>query len=183
MSKQFDKQSLKCCGDDVFISERVEIRRPHLFSVGEHTAIDSGFYCTVNADIGDYIHIAPYVTIIGGEKGHFKMDHFSSLAAGARIICGGEEHKGEGLVGPTIPAPYKDKIDYSPVVIERFASVGTNAVIMPGVTVAEGSVVAIGAVVTTSTKPWTIYVGNPARAFKIRPKDKMISYAKELGYK
>lgn len=182
MSNQFDKQTLKSCGKDVFISERVEIRRPHLVSIGSHIAIDSGFYCTVNVDIGDYVHIAPYVTVIGGEKGRFKMDHFSSLAAGARVICGGEKHQGEGLVGPTIPTPYKDEIDYSPVIIERFASVGTNAVVMPGVTVAEGSVVAIGSVVTASTKPWTIYVGNPARPFKVRPKEKMISYAKAMGY-
>jgi galactoside O-acetyltransferase len=86
------------------------------------------------------------------------------------------------LVGPTIPEPYQDKIIYAPVILERFANVGTNVVILPGVTIAEGSVVGVGSVVSKSTKPWGIYVGSPARAVKTRPKEKILKFAKELGY-
>lgn len=182
MSNQYDYSELKSFGSDLFISGNVEIRRPNLVSVGSHSAIDTGFYCTVQAEIGDYVHIAPYVTVIGGAQGVFKMDHFATLAAGSRIICGSDEHLGEGLVGPTIPKPYKDKIKFAPVIFERFANVGTNVVIMPGVTVSEGSVVGSNSTVTKSTKPWTIYVGNPARAVKIRKKENILKYASELGY-
>ncbi|MDC4205848.1 MAG: hypothetical protein MPW14_00045 [Candidatus Manganitrophus sp.] len=115
---QYDKHKLAKCGEDTFISGNVEIRRPHLVEVGSHCAIDSGFYCTVKAEIGDYVHIAPYVTVIDGALGFLKMDHFSGIAAGSRIICASDDCRGEGLVGPTIPEKYKDHITCAPVIFE-----------------------------------------------------------------
>ena len=56
-------------GNDVYISDSCEIKRPHLCKLGNKVAIDSGFYCTTSLDIGDYVHISPYVTCIGGEDG------------------------------------------------------------------------------------------------------------------
>ena len=65
---------------------------------------------------------------------------------------------------------------------ERYANVGTNVVIMPGVTIAEGSVVGSNSTVTKSTEPWTIYIGNPARAIKARESKNIKQFAKDLGY-
>lgn len=180
---EFDYKLLSKYGKDVFISRNVEIRRPHLMEIGNHIAIDSGFYCTTQIRLGDYIHIAPYVTIIGGEKGLFKMGHFTTIAAGSRIICGSDSHLGNGLVGPTIPDKYKDKLLFQPVIFENFASVATNVVIVPGVTLAEGSVIGACSLVTKNTEPWTIYYGTPAKPVKTRKKDIMLKYARELGYK
>jgi acetyltransferase-like isoleucine patch superfamily enzyme len=53
---------------------------------------------------------------------------------------------------------------------------------MPGVTLAEGCVIGANSLVTKDTEPWTIYMGSPAMPIKKRPKDKMLLYAKELGY-
>jgi acetyltransferase-like isoleucine patch superfamily enzyme len=182
MSPQYDYKLLKACGENVFISANVEIRRPHLVTVGSHVAIDTGFYCTVRAEIGDYVHIGPYVIIIGGEAGFLRMGHFSSIAAGSRIICVSDEHLGEGLPGPTIPALYQDRRIIAPVVFENFANVGANVVVFPGVTLGEGSVVGACSLVKKDTEPWTIYVGIPAKPIKARRKDKMIAMARELGY-
>jgi len=182
MSDQYEKSELKFVGDDTFISKNVEIRRPHLVSVGSHSAIDTGFYCTTQAEIGDYIHIAPYTTVIGGADGLLRMGHFSSIAAGSRIICGSDNHLGDGLVGPTIPDQYKDSLKIEPVIFEKFVNIGTNVVVMPGVTLAEGTVVGSNSFVTKSTEPWTIYVGNPAKPIKVRKKETMLKYAKEMGY-
>jgi acetyltransferase-like isoleucine patch superfamily enzyme len=182
MSNQYDYSLLRSCGEDVFISANVEIRRPHLVTVGSHVAIDTGFYCTVKAEIGDYIHIAPYVTVIGGAEGVLCMGHFTTIAAGSRIVCASDEHLGEGFVGPTIPAKYRDKVIIAPVVFENFSSVGTNVVILPGVTLAEGSVVGACSLVNKNTEPWTVYVGIPAKPIKVRPKQRMIEMAREMGY-
>src|SRR6185369_11659914 len=48
-------------------------------------------------------------------------------------------------------------------VIEAGASIGENATILPGVTVAEGAMIGAGAVVTRSVPPNAIVQGNPAR--------------------
>jgi acetyltransferase-like isoleucine patch superfamily enzyme len=59
----------------------------------------------------------------------------------------------------------------APVVIEDFAFVGANVVIMPGVTIGRGAVVAAGAVVTKDVAPFTIVGGNPARPIGNRRTD------------
>lgn len=181
-SKEYNYQLLNHYGEDVFVSALVEIRRPHLVSLGSHVAIDSGVYITTRAEIGDYIHIAPYVTIIGGEKGFLQMEHFSTIAAGSRIVCGSDLHLGEGLVGPTIPEKFRDEVNFAPVVFKRFSSIGTNVVVLPGVTLGEGCVVGACSLVTKSTEPWTIYTGIPAKPIKVRKRETMLAYAKELGY-
>ena len=60
------------------------------------------------------------------------MDHFSTLAAGCRLICGTDDYLGRGLVGPTIPPEYRDSATHKPIILEKFVNVGTNVVIAPG---------------------------------------------------
>lgn len=57
----------------------------------------------------------------------------------------------------------------SPITIEDGSWVALGALILPGVTIAAGSVVAARSVLTKSTKPWTIYCGVPAIAVRHRP--------------
>ena len=49
-------------------------------------------YCTTKLDIGDYVHMATfYCVIIGGHDAKLTMDHLVGLAAGAKIVCGGDD--------------------------------------------------------------------------------------------
>lgn len=59
----------------------------------------------------------------------------------------------------------------SPVVVEHHAYIATRALILPGVTVGEGAVVAAGAVVTHDVAPYTIVAGVPARPIGVRSRD------------
>ncbi|MBL7919636.1 MAG: acyltransferase [Bacteroidia bacterium] len=180
--KEYDYSQLKKCGKDVFISERAEIRRPQLVSVGNHVAIDSGVYITTQAEIGDYTHISPYITVIGGAKSKLIVEDFVTIAAGSRIIAGSDKFLGDGFTSVTAPEEYRDTVEFSTVCLKKFSGIGTNVVIMPGVTIAEGSVIGACSLVTKDTEPWTIYMGVPAKAVKKRNKEKMIEYAKKLGY-
>jgi len=71
---------------DIFIHKDAEFKVDPV--MGDHIAIDKGVYCTVNITIGDYTHISPYVTIIGGKNAYFYSNGFNNIMAGARIICG-----------------------------------------------------------------------------------------------
>ena len=59
-----------------------------------------------------------------------------------------------------------NRLQFKPIVIKRGAWVGARAIILPGITVEEGAVVAPGAVVTHDVPPKTIVGGNPARFIK-----------------
>jgi acetyltransferase-like isoleucine patch superfamily enzyme len=55
-----------------------------------------------------------------------------------------------------------------PVKIEDFVFIGSRAMILPGVTIGEGAVVAAGAVVTKSVGPRELVAGIPARKIGMR---------------
>lgn len=55
------------------------------------------------------------------------------------------------------------------IVVEDDVWIAADAFIGPGVTVREGTLVGARATVLKSTKPWTIYLGNPAQPVKERP--------------
>ena len=50
--------------------------------------------------------------------------------------------------------------------VEKGATVGANATILPGITIGEKAMVGAGAVVTRDVPPRTLVVGNPARAIR-----------------
>ena len=53
-----------------------------------------------------------------------------------------------------------------PTLIQKRASIGSNATILCGVTVGEGAIVGAGSVVTRDVPPYTIVAGNPARILR-----------------
>jgi galactoside O-acetyltransferase len=169
----------KRIGEDVFISEESLIKRPHLCEIGSHNAIDNGVTISTQLVMGDYIHIAPFVVVIGGEKSKLILEDFTFIASGTKVVCGSEDYTGGGLIGPTIPEEYR-KINYNTVKFERFAGCGVNCSIMPGVTLAEGSILGANSLLTKDTEPWTIYVGSPAKAVKLREKETIMNYSKKI---
>lgn len=169
-------------GDDVFIDRNAEITRPELCRLGNHIAIDSGFYCTTGLKVGDYVHISPHVAVIGGKTGLLELGNFTFVSVGSNLVCASEEFYGEGLIGPLIPPQYKDKLRSDPIIFKPFSGVAANCVVLPGVILGEGSVVGACSLVLESTEPWTIYYGSPAKPCKRRPSSKILQFAKELGY-
>ena len=176
----YNKIDFKRRGEDVRIDNSAQITRPHLIELGSHIAIDMSVYFSVSAKIGDYIHIAPQVSIIGGADALLIMEDFTAIATGTRIICASDDFR-EGFLNPFIPREYRNVIN-KPVIFKRFAATGVNSVVMFGVTLAEGSVLGANSLLTEDTEPWGIYVGSPARRIATRDKKLILKGAKELGY-
>ena len=57
---------------------------------------------------------------------------------------------------------------YAPVRIGDHAWLGPRAIVLPGVTLAPGSVAAAASVLTKDTEPWGVYAGIPAQRIKWR---------------
>ncbi len=165
---------------DLFVHRDAEFRLEP--TLGDHIAIDKGVYCTVNVSIGDYVHISPYVTIIGGKKGSFTAKGFNNIMAGARIICGSDRFDGSGLFGAMIPEELKGTQIIEPVVMEEFSNIGTNAIVLPGSTLRKGVLLSAGSLLKGDTEEWGVYKGNPAVLIKKIDPTKILSNAKKLGY-
>lgn len=65
--------------------------------------------------------------------------------------------------GNSVRKHIKDFDCFGKVVIEDWAYVGAESLILPGVTIGEGALVAAGSVVTKSVPRYTVVGGNPAR--------------------
>jgi acetyltransferase-like isoleucine patch superfamily enzyme len=169
-------------GYDVCIDKTAIFTRTELCRIGNHVAIDPFFYCSTQLEIGDYVHISPQVAIIGGKLSKLTVEDFCFLSVGSKYVCGSEQFYGDGLIGPIIPDEFKDRQILAPITLKRFSGVLANSVVLPGVTMAEGSVLGANSLLKTDTEPWTVYAGSPARPIRTRTKDKAYEYAAKLGY-
>lgn len=69
------------------------------------------------------------------------------------------------------------------VLIEDDVWIGSNAIIVAGgkdVTIGEGSIVAVGAIVTKDVLPYTVVANSPAKFIKNRFSDEQLIQHKEL---
>lgn len=172
---------IKTLGNDIIVDEDVLVKQD-LNINGSHVAIDKGFYCTTNTTIGDYVHIGPYVTIIGGKKSLFTAKGFNNIMAGARIVCGSDRFDDSGLFGAMIPNELKGTQIIEPVVMEEFSNIGTNAIVLPGSILRKGVLLTAGSLLIGDTEEWGVYKGNPAILVKKLDPTKIIANAKKLGY-
>lgn len=156
-------------GVNVKISDKASIYNPELMEIGDHTRIDD--FCVISGKVtlGRNVHIAIFCNIGGGEMG-VTLEDFSGLAYGCHVFSQSDDYSGRTLTNPTVPDKYKHETK-SPVLIKRHSIVGTCSVILPGVTLGEGTSIGAMSLVTKSTEPWTFYFGIPAKRLKARRRE------------
>lgn len=168
----------KKIGYDVRVHEQAIIVRPELVEIENHVAIDMWVYLSTQAIFGNYIHIAPSVSIIGGASSLLTMEDFTNIGSGGRIVCATDDFM-QGLISPVVPIEHRTIIN-KPVTFKRFATLGVNCTVLPGVTLGEGCIVGAGSVVTRDTEPWMIYAGSPAKPIKSRDSKRILESAQKL---
>lgn len=154
------------------------INRDNL-TIGSNSQIDDFvfFNCGEESVLGSFVHIASFCSIIGGGK--LYIDHFCGISAGCRIITGSDDFLGGGLTGPMVPKEYTN-VKKSTIRIGKHAILGTNVVVLPGVTIGEGAAVGAGALVRKNLDPWTVYVGVDCKPVKTRPSKKILALEEQL---
>lgn len=159
----------KALGEEVKISDRAAIYNPETISIGSNVRIDD--FCVLSGKIhfGSHCHIAVFCNIAGGSEGVYFED-FSGLAYGCHVFSQSDDYSGHSMAGPVIPERFKS-VTHKAVVLQRHVIVGTGSVILPGVTLAEGTAVGALSLVNRSTEPWGLYAGCPAKRLKNRAKD------------
>ena len=124
--------------------------------------IEPGAIIRDQVTIGDQAVIMMGAIInIGAEIGEKTMIDMGAVLGG-RATVGKNCHIGAGTVLAGVIEPPSAQ----PVIIEDDVVIGANAVVLEGVKVGQGAVVAAGAIVIDDVEPYTVVGGVPARVLK-----------------
>lgn len=138
-------------GEGSLVNAKISADRPQaIVSIGSNTFIGGSTIVTAGrVDIGDDVLISWGCTIVDHNSHSL---HWSKRANDVKLYARGE----------------KDwtNVSISAVKICDKSWIGFNAIILKGVTIGEGAIVASGAVVTKDVAPYTIVGGNPARLIR-----------------
>ena len=129
------------------------------FSLGDYSVVES-YSCINNAVgdviIGDHTRVGLHNTVIGPVT----IGNHVNLAQGITVTALNHNFAEKGL------RIDEQGVSTNPVTIGNDIWIGANAVILPGVTIGDHSVVAAGAVVTKDVPPHTLVAGVPAKIIK-----------------
>ncbi|MBA2613508.1 MAG: acyltransferase [Bacteroidetes bacterium] len=151
------KRSLKKVGKNFKFGFNSEFIDHRLIEVGDNVFMGQRTVINTNVSvkIGNNVMFGPQVTIMGGDH------NISVVGQPMRFVKTG---------GKNIP-----------IIIEDDVWVGTNVTILKGITIGEGSVIGAGSVVTRSLPPYSVCIGNPCKAVKLRfNEDDLETHLKEV---
>lgn len=150
-------------GHGVRIGVGVLVLHPHTFEIGDAVFLGNQTFLQGRHDghcaIGSHTWIGPQSYF---DCRDLELGEYVGWGPGAKVL--GSEHTGEPIDVPIIQTDLLIK----PVRVGKWADIGVNAVLLPGVTVGEGAIVGAGAVVTNNVSDYAIVAGVPAKLLRYR---------------
>lgn len=89
------------------------------------------------------------------------------MAHGVQIISANHNYDSDNLEY----LPFDEKWMFKQVIIGKYVWIGANAMVLPGVNIGDGAVIAAGSVVVKDVPPFAVVGGNPAKVLKYRNED------------
>lgn len=147
-SKLFYRNAKLILGSDVYVHHSSEIRS--YIEIGHGTYINGG------------------VRILGTSK--IKIGKYCAIGSGVRIISSNHDISHANLQYNFENKHFRRNVDVSkgPVTIGNNVWVGDLVIVLSGVHIGDGSVLAAGAIVTRDVPPYAIVAGNPAKILRFR---------------
>jgi len=138
-------------GKNPYIGRLVYMYAKNMIKVGDNFYIGKFSQIECDAEIGDNVIIANRVALVG------KYDHhYQQIGVPTR------------LASKISDPDYSWKGLNEKVIIEDDVWVGYGAIILSGIKIGQGSIIAAGSLVTKDVEPFSIYGGFPARKIRNR---------------
>jgi virginiamycin A acetyltransferase len=175
-----DKYPIK--GNNVVQFIRNTITRPNII-VGEYS-----YYDTRNGESFED-QVLYHYEFFGDQ---LIIGKFCAIAPGVTFIMNGANHRMEGF--STYPfnifgngwEKYTPTLDQLPfkgdTIIGNDVWIGMDTVIMPGIKIGNGAIIAAKSVITHDVEPYTIVGGNPAKKLKNRFSEEIINELLEIKW-
>ncbi|CAM2898010.1 type B chloramphenicol O-acetyltransferase [Vibrio rarus] len=166
------------------VSLEEQVRNPNII-VGKHSYY-SGYYHKHSFD-----ECARYLDPLRDDVDKLIIGSFCSIGTGAVFMMAGNQgHRNDWI--STFPFYYQDFLQFTDAkdafvragntVIGNDVWIGSEAMIMAGVTIGDGAVIASRAVVTKDVLPYEVVGSNPARHIKFRFAELQIKLLLEMRW-
>ena len=121
------------------------------------------------------------------ENEGLNIGHCVSISEGVKFILGGNHHTGGFTTFPfkSIARVFEPNLDASSKGVIEIGDdtwVGTDSIILSGVKIGRGCVIAAGSIVTKSFPNYSVIGGNPAKFIKFRLNDAEIKIASKIKF-
>jgi acetyltransferase-like isoleucine patch superfamily enzyme len=173
-------QIFNSIGADVLIDRDARFFRPENIRIGNNVRIDAQVVISAGhpVTIGDHVHLSVGSRIFAS-GGPVHMGDFSGLSSDVKIYTATDDYVGGTLTNPTVPDRFRD-VATGPVIIGRHVVVGAGTVILPGVTLHEGSAVGALSLVRADVPEGAVVAGIPARVVTRRDVDRLRALERDL---
>jgi virginiamycin A acetyltransferase len=174
--------------------------RPYPMADHRRVCFIKNFIKSPNIIVGDYSYYDDPIDPEGFERNilynygseRLIIGKFCAIATNVKFIMNGANHKLDAISTYPFPAfgqgweKAMDKLMNLPsrgdTIVGNDVWIGYDAVIMPGVKIGDGAVIAAKSVVTKDVPPYTIVGGNPASLIKQRFSDAEIAQLLEIRW-
>ncbi len=142
------------------------IYRPLFESYGKNFRFDPyGLYSFSNISVGDDVNLGYKPVLLAGKS---KIKIGNKIMFGPEVILVGGGHN-TSIVGKYMYDVHEKRPeDDLGVVLEDDVWIGARAVVLRGVTIGRGSIVAAGSIVTKDVPSYSVVGGIPAKVIKFR---------------
>jgi galactoside O-acetyltransferase len=166
-------------GSSCLIEEDVRFQVPRRIFLGKRVFVGQYSYLDGGSSVlrlGDDVHLARFCTLRAGERG-ISIHDGAGINVRTYLDGNGEIEIGQNTLlspgvqvlsanhvfdDPKVPVRFQGGI-YGKVTMGEDCWLGTNVVVLPGVTIGRGAVVGAGAVVTKDIPAYGIALGVPAK--------------------
>lgn len=159
---------LKSFGDNVAISKKVSIYGSSGISVGNNVRIDDFCILSGNITIGNYVHISAYCALYG--KAGIEIGDYCGCSPRSTLFSASDDFSGEYMISPLVSEKFTNVIS-GKIVFKKYAQIGSNSIVMPGVTLNEGAVSGALSYVNHDLDEWSVNVGIPTKKIKDRKRN------------
>lgn len=163
-----------------WISLKVAAVRWRLNNKHNYTALGNLIKDVNKIKVGKYTYGKINIQSFENPNERLLIGNFVSIASDVFFILGGNHPINTFTTFPLKTffdelSPLQDATTRGEIVVEDEVWIGTNVIVMSGVTIGKGAIVAAGSVVTKNVAPFSIVGGNPAKFIKWRIPEELIA--------
>jgi acetyltransferase-like isoleucine patch superfamily enzyme len=160
----------KSLGENILISDKASFYNCNNISIGSNVRIDD--FCVLSAgeggiELGSYIHIAVYTSLIG--KGKIVIGDYGNLSSRVSIYSSNDDYSGNYMTNPMVPLKLTN-VKHADVILKEHVIIGSGTVVLPGSILNMGVAIGAMSLVSGIVAEFEIHAGCPAEFKKRRHK-------------